>query len=542
MSPSIADQHNREDDEQRIGRLILEAGDPAVVPRPEFVSRLRSLVLDSLGSPRRSRWRRPRLVVGSTVAAALAVAAATVAVMMLRPANAWAQVALALQEKPWVHSKTVGPDGKVYGESWFSVKNGVSAFRHGTLVEYHDTTLRTYTKYVASEGAIYLLRENPDLNSEDPDFFRQLLESKGPAKSPVFGMEVVAQSRRDIVEDGRAWVDIELTLKVIAGDRKQTMRFRVDPKTKLPHSCVFQSIEGPVGTSLFDYPDRGPADIYDLGVPRTAKIVDRLPTNDLDAVLAGLKAGRVRFDDYRGIAEMGGLGVKRVWRKGRKWRAELLLPSPKEAQQFPRDADAAWWKEHQNDYNYFVQSICDGEQVYYYDPVGKSFMPDADGPPRPKLSMTQPINPSADPFMPWPDLFPEHIGHPAVWQPSDDRDFVLEPKPTDGPPGAIRLRVRDTGFPDARLPDVYKLWIDPRKNYMALRAETSVFESTTTNPPKIAYIDTKVIESTARSPGGHLYPTRVVRTTSNFKGEQVWRYLLDFEAPLPDELFQPLKL
>ena len=137
------------------------------------------------------------------------------------------------------------------------------------------------------------------------DFFRQLLESKGPAKSPVFGMEVVAQSRRDVVEDGRAWVDIELTLKVIAGDRKQTMRFRVDPKTKLPHSCVFQSIEGPIGTRLFDYPDRGPADIYDLGVPRTAKLVDRMPTNDLDGVLAGLKAGRVRFDDYRGIADDG---------------------------------------------------------------------------------------------------------------------------------------------------------------------------------------------------------------------------------------------
>ena len=85
-------------------------------------------------------------------------------------------------------------------------------------------------------------------------------------------------------------------------------------------------------------------------------------------------------------------------------------------------------------------------------PEGNGFMPDANGPPRPKLSMTQPINPSADPFMPWPDLFPEHVSHPAVWQPSDDRDFVLEPKPTDGPPGTIRLRVRDTRPRPARCP------------------------------------------------------------------------------------------
>ena len=162
------------------------------------------------------------------------------------------------------------------------------------------------TKYVPAEGVIYRLRENPDQGPADPDFFQHLLESKGPAKSPVFGMDVVAQSRRDVVEGGHAWVDIELTLKVIAGDRKQTLRFRVDPKTKLPHSCLFQSIEGPIGTRLFDYPDRGPADIYDLGVPRTAKLVDRLPGDDLDTVLSGLKAGRVRFDDYRAIADMGG--------------------------------------------------------------------------------------------------------------------------------------------------------------------------------------------------------------------------------------------
>ena len=62
--------------------------------------------------------------------------------------------------------------------------------------------------------------------------------------------------------------------------------------------------------------------------------------------------------------------------------------------------------------------------------------------------MTQTINPSDDPFMPWPHLFPEHASHPAVWQPTDDRDFALDPKPADGPPGTILLRVRDTRFPE----------------------------------------------------------------------------------------------
>ena len=539
MNPSIVDQLDPEDEDQRFGRLIAEAGDPYVAPRPEFVSTLRSMLLDALGPPRRASQWRPRLVVGSAVAA-LAVAAAALAVMFLRPTNAWAQVAQALQGKPWVHTKSVGPDGKVYVETWSSVQNGVSAFRHGTDVEYHDTALRTFTKYVATENVIYRLPENPGQEAQDPNFFRQLLESKGPAKSPLFGMEVVAQSRHDVVEDGRAWVDIDLTLKVIAGDRKQTMRFRVDPKTTLPHSCVFQSIEGPIGTRLFDYPNRGPADIYDLGVPRTAKLVDRIPSDHLGQLLSSLTAGRVRFDDYLGIVDWDGFSIKRVWRKGRKWRVDILLPSPKKQLLIPRDADAAWWKEHQRDYTFLVQAICDGENVYYYRTVGNSFMPDANGPPRLKLSMTQPIYATDDPFMPWPDMFPEHVGHPSVWQPSDDREFVVESRPADGPSGTTCLRVRDTRFLDNQIPDLYKLWIDPQQSFMALRQETSVFEST--NPPKLAYVETKVIESLARSPGGHWFPTRVLRKTSNFQGEQVWRYLLDFDAALPDQMFQPLKL
>ena len=178
------------------------------------------------------------------------------------------------------------------------------------------------------------------------------------------------------------------------------------------------------------------------------------------------------------------------------------------------------------------------KKVYYYSAEGNIFGKDAKGP-QLKLHMTQAINPSDDPFMPWPHLFPEHISHPNVWQPSHDREFLLDAKPDDGPPGTIRLRVRDTRSPDPAHPDLYKLWINPAEGYIALRSETSVFEST--NPPKIAFVDTMLMEDLARSPSGFWYPTQVRRKTSNFNSEQVWKYLLDFEAPIPDELFLPLK-
>ena len=106
-------------------------------------------------------WRT-RLLLGSAVAVA-AVMAAAMTVALIRPANAWAQVAKAVQDRPWVHTRTLGPDGKEYGESWFSVKNNVSAVRHGPIVEYHDKTLKVVAKYVADEGVVYRIPENPEL-------------------------------------------------------------------------------------------------------------------------------------------------------------------------------------------------------------------------------------------------------------------------------------------------------------------------------------------------------------------------------------------
>ncbi len=526
-----------DDDEQWMRVLVSEAGDPAVAARPEFVASLRETIFNRLDSSRMAR-RRARLMIGSGFAAA-AVVAAILTVSLLRPSNAWAQVAKAFQAQAWVHSRTLGPDGKEVGEGWFSPKNRVIASRHGEEVEYHDATLRSFTKYVPAEGTVYRLREQDERLSIGMDFYRALLDPKGPSKSPLPGMDLVAQDRRKVEEGGQTWEDVELTLRVVGGDREQRMRFRLDPRTGLPRSCVFRSSEGPIGTTLFDYPDRGPADIYALGAPRTAKRVDRIPDDDLDLVLAGLKAGRLRFDDYRGVMDWSdGMNATLVYRKGRKWRVETLVPALKDWTAIPKDADAAWWRKNLGSFARVIGAICDGERVYHYRAEGNIFGKDAKVP-GVKLQMTQALDPSDDPLMPWPDKFPEHISHANVWQPSDDREILLDPKPDDGPPGTIRLRVRNTRPSNPKPPDLYRLWLDPAAGYIALRSETSVFEAS--DPTKIAYIDTMVMENLTRSPSGFWYPTLVRRKTSTLNSEQVWKYFLDFETPIPDDLFVPLR-
>ena len=85
--------------------LVSEAGDPTVVPRPEYVSGLRATIFNRLGPTRLRPAGGSRLLVGSGLAAAASLPQLTLTLALSRPANAWAQVAQALQARPWVHSQ-----------------------------------------------------------------------------------------------------------------------------------------------------------------------------------------------------------------------------------------------------------------------------------------------------------------------------------------------------------------------------------------------------------------------------------------------------
>ncbi|MHC5537948.1 hypothetical protein ACYOEI_06920, partial [Singulisphaera rosea] len=265
------------------------------------------------------------------------------------------------------------------------------------------------------------------------------------------------------------------------------------------------------------------------------------PGDYLDRILAGLKAGRNRFDDYRAIMLFGVEGrigdANRVWRKGRKWRIDQLFARSLE---WPSEAltDPSWWATHQDDYASVASAICDGEKIRYYRLAEGNLNPGFKELPPVSLAMTQAINPSDDPLMPWAHMMPEQIGHPSVWQPSDDREFVLEPKPDDGPPGTIRVRVRNTHATDPKFPDLYRLWVAPNEGYLSMKTETAVFSGA--NSSKVEYIDTTTLEDLKRSPAGYWYPGRVRRKTSNSSGVQVTRFFLDFDVKIPETLFQPL--
>jgi hypothetical protein len=560
------------DEEGLMARDISEAGDSHVEPRPEHVARLRSLLLERLGPPRphpARRWKS-RLLVGSGLAllgSGLAATVVLVLVTLSRPAIAWAQVARALQGRPWVHGEVVGPDGKKLFEQWLSSDRALGGERAGPQIAFHDYRRKILTKYVPAEGVVYRLPEPPEGAPGDTNFLRQLLDQlldpAGPPKFPFPGTELIGQARRKVRDGGKTWLEIELTLRVAGGSRgpDESMRIRVDPATKLPDSLAFAE-DGKRYTAWIDYPDRGPADIYDLGAPRTAKVVDNLPAGDVGRVLAGLKAGRRQFDDYRAFVveetvkefpryDTARFTAFRVSRKGRKWRIERFPYGKKDwAPPPPPNVDLAWWKEHERDFTFIPHIICDGEADwrYYLVDEWKPGMPvPKPGTPDPRSGQTvgpnQLMGPGDDPVLPfWCQAqFPEQVGHlnVGIGQPDNDREFLVELKPNDGPPGTILFRGRDTNPRAAAIPDHFRLWVDPAANYLSMRTEVRVSEPSDVH--KVAWIDTHILEAVAKSPKGYAYPTRARQITHNGQHEVVRTFFVDFDAQLPDELFRPLK-
>jgi hypothetical protein len=135
---------------------------------------------------------------------------------------------------------------------------------------------------------------------------------------------------------------------------------------------------------------------------------------------------------------------------------------------------------------------------------------------------------------------PEQLGHPVVSRPGGSRIVLLDVNSEDGPGGSIRLRVRDPNLSQADDTDLDRYWIRPDRNFLCLQSETVVFDST--DPTRIVSTESCTVESVAKSPHGYWYPTRVRRKTSNFAIEQITAFHLDFDAEIPDELFEPLKL
>ncbi len=407
-------------------------------------------------------------------------------------------------------------------------------------------------------------------------------KSKQPVDKPLerFGFlgkdqshEVVKQEFETVKQDGREWLDYHLTVRrrdnKLPGPVPSQVTFRVDPETKLlrlvRYECHWKGQRG-VLENRFDYPEKGPADVYALGVPKTAKLVDRVPRNELGRILETIRAGRQRMDDYCAVLVTRMEGSRRpsgfpeiIFRKGDKFRRDTAmwispyLDGDPKVKWPEKDKDAGdWWNKCIKEHCFLLpMNINRGSTDFT---VKTRWVTDPDGSVHAEITGVDKRESDHKPGETFPALWswmPEFACRPPLGIPSERMEPVLEPNPKEGPPGTILLRVRYVGpkRPPAQNtegkllpppPDAYRSWLDPMRDYAVVRHDM-IGDDGSGNET----IHSTIIDEMARSPQGTWYATRIrrkgaVKSLKDGKtSDQIIDLYVDFTANLPDSLFEP---
>jgi hypothetical protein len=518
---------------------------------------------------------------GFGITAVASIAAAALFVLFLRAQHSFAQVAATTLKQPWIHVQMAYSDeanGKGAGEAWYSPAMAISAQRSHDSIEYHDHRLEVFYTYDLKEQLLYRV---PDDGRAQSTHYEGMIESlavlvkegrvleKPLDKLDFLGpereqMKVIDQEMANVTEGDRRWVDYRMTVSGVQWAQPARMLFRVDADTKLPRLCRIegQRVGGKPMTSeqQFDYPENGPADIYDLGVPQTAQLVDRVPAGDLKRILATIRAGRERMDDYRAVFVMHMEGMDYAWwldfpsiwyRKGDKFRADSVCGWTGDLSAIKRPEAGedlgAWWRERVKFFQFYPQTVMCGSTTYRCETKN---VKDPDGSEHREIAAVNRYEQNSLPGEAIPvewSMLPEFACRPPLGIGGPHFQPVLNLKPEGGPDGCILLTVRhtsDEGRINKKgigLPDENRFWLDPQRDYIVMRfdwltrneaGEEQVFECDT-------------VEEAAKSPRGVWYATKIRRSfpsqrdaNGNF-ADQIYQLYVDFDVDLPDALFDP---
>ncbi len=497
----------------------------------------------------RGKKHRWRLVAASVVTVATVAGAVLIALLIVpSPSVGWADVTKAIQSQKWIRGTLTYSDGD-RANMWLSPERQIWADRGGRSFRFFDG--RERAKYEYFGGAIV---KSP-LGEEDA---RRVLPTDALSQdrdviSPwLFGsVKIVDQKRLEVTEGGKKWIEFQLVL--FPGKANQAT-LRVDPETRLP---VYLFVTSPDDASAahkweFDYPEDGPTDIYALGVPREAKIDDRMPSDEAQRLFDAMAASRAMIGDFRlMVAEDEEDRVFIVNRKGDRWRVDVcrgLVPRE------PADDQAIsdWFAELQKRSNPIPLYICDGKTVYRNPSYGRSTERNVQWrkdvrylAPQDLMSVGWVSSASAGlSFAPhiklWGLVYPDLT-------PDSGTPFELEHRPSDAP-GCVLVKrsCRSTGGTD------WHEWcyVDPAKGYAVVRAEAFELPADTSANLEAGYEPMSFrMEGFQQSPKGLWYPT-VIRYTRGVVDEKdevpankstprttTVYYHMDLDADLPDSLF-----
>ncbi len=504
----------------------------------------------------------PRWLLAWSASGVTAIAALLLALFLFssNTSVSFAEMLAAVARRPWVHGTTTYFDSEgqrsTTSEYWVSNAHRTAAFTFGDHQQFEDFETGVSLQYDAKEGTIYRvaslrLRDERLAEAYLPELLDRLIDDKADSRDLFHGERVVKAERHEEEQHGKQWLDYLIHLERIDHPSlNRTVRIRLDRATQLPELWEVRKANGDVVITRFDYPDSGPRNIHELGAPKTAKLIDRVPKGDLARIIATQRADRKRFDAYDAIVvqytdgvttsydRLMNLSVRRVRRMGGQYRVDQLLTAKQGLVMPEPDADMQrWWKENRDRYWSVPQLICDGEITHFYKMLDDRLTPGK----VPNLSVVaykqMPIGvPTDDAPVEWPHLMPEQCSRPYLWVADKNREFHVDAEAKDGPRGTVRVVVTTESEP--RSGELARYWFDPQRGYILRKGIRAVFNRRTN---KVAYRDTQEYEEFAQSPSGQWYPRRVRRTTDDKpQWQEVTRFFVDFDAEMDSDLFRPV--
>lgn len=529
-----------------------------MTPRAEHVEDLRQKLLArtvpaaSVGSPPAAKPRWTARWLWPIVAAAAAVTAG-LSLWDNPRSSAWAQVQKAFSSVPWIRMRVEQQDGTAL-DTWLSPRMAVMAVKgavpqddqqvwalfadlpRGLRYEYQplDNTIVRYPALDADTEGLRMYDQ----------FFAALLRDADVVRLTGRQLEVCSEQRQAIQRDGRRlwkYTITSLTKRPRKGELKT--EYFIDPQSSLPISAV-ATVNGQRQTISFDYPADGPHDIYALGAPNDARIVDRVPPPELDRLLEQRIDARRNFDSYYGVLVWvrdgkhwsQGTQVKRIWRSGARWRIEYLFADPADdTLRWNRDAapdDAnprEWWFAQVQKERFRPVLLSDGETAYRFDFDAIK----TDDPKRWELEvqLAKPDYYPLDTENPVPSavILPEYHAYGLTGLPSSKRTGTITLSRKVGPKGTVLIESKTSGpAVGAKKNDLSLYWVDPLNDGMTRKQQMlSLFGGA-----RELLVEEEVLE-TARTPKGYLYPTKLRR------GEGVIHFYLDFDATIDDGVFDP---
>ncbi len=249
---------------------------------------------------------------------------------MSRPA--FADVVENLLSQKWVYMfEENRKSGQISAEYWYNPsERKLYAKSHTVKGSVFLLDMVAGEKYDCRDNVIYI-------SKSDNSAGRMLwLEERIPMLGGLLsrhereGADIV---ENDAVYNGKAALlyEIEITLPERNALRTVKYTWLVDRKTHLPIICEHTNLYGRDynGTYkesvvrsqryAFDYCDRGPRDIYDLGVPEDAKVEDVRPSPEIQELIDKInEAKEARYKSFAAVIVQSGRPKKLVIRDGRR--------------------------------------------------------------------------------------------------------------------------------------------------------------------------------------------------------------------------------